>query len=86
MAASIENRGEMERNEVLDTVAAACWRLAARRAWLWSGRVALSWILVVLALVLARAVIPITLPYALLCGLGLAAGVLTFLLLWKSVV
>lgn len=74
----------MERNEVLDTVAAACWRLAARRAWLWSGRVALSWILVVLALVLARAVIPITLPYALLCGLGLAAGVLTFLLLFAT--
>ncbi|MDQ7840072.1 MAG: hypothetical protein RDU83_03475 [bacterium] len=82
MAASIENRGEMERNEVLYTVEGACRRLAARRAWLWSGWVALSWILVVLALVLARAVIPITLPYALLCGLGLAAGVLTFLLLF----
>lgn len=74
----------MERTEVLDAVAGACWRLAAHRAWLWSGRVALSWILAVLTLVLARAVIPITLPYALLCGLGLAAGVLTFLLLFAT--
>lgn len=72
----------MERTEVLDAVAGACRRLAAHRAWLWSGRVALSWILAVLTLVLARAVIPITLPYALLCGMGLAAGVLTFLLLF----
>ncbi|MDI6771007.1 MAG: hypothetical protein QME77_00270 [bacterium] len=84
MAASIENRGGMERNEVLDTVAGACWRLAARRAWLWSGRASLSWILAVLALVLARTVIPFTLPYNLLCGLGLAVGVFTFLLLFAA--
>lgn len=82
MASSIENRGGLERDEVLEAVAAACRRLRACRAWMWSGRVALSWILVVLALVLARTVVPITLPYALLCMLGLAAGLLTFLLLF----
>lgn len=84
MAASTENRSVLERDEILENVAVARRRLAARRAWLWSGRLALSWGFVVLALVLARAVIPIAVPYALLCGLGLAAGALTFLLLFAT--
>ncbi len=81
MATSIRTADSLGREEISAAVGAARRRLAARRAWHWSGRAALAWILAVLVLTLARAVVPISVPYALLCGLGLGAGALAFLLL-----
>lgn len=68
----------MDREVLLQVVEDARRRLAARKAWHWAGRVAAVASAVVALLVLARAIIPLELPYPLLIVAGLALGVVTF--------
>ncbi len=70
----------MEREILLQIVEQARRRLAARRAWWWGGRVALAITGAALLLVLARTVVPLDIPYALITVAGLSAGVLAALI------
>ncbi len=65
---------------MLEVIEQARRRLAARRAWRWGGRVALAIVGASLLLVLARTIVPLDLPYALLAIGGLAAGALVTLI------
>jgi hypothetical protein len=68
----------MDRDLLLQIVEHARRRLAARRAWRWAGRAAFAASALVFLLVLARAVVPIALPYPWLAAGAAAAGLLTF--------
>jgi hypothetical protein len=66
----------VEREVLLQVVEDARRRLAARRAWWWGGRVAFAGTAVALVLVMARAVVPISMPYLWMTAAALAAGLL----------
>jgi hypothetical protein len=66
----------MDRELLLQVIESARRRLTARRAWWWGGRVAFGWAVLLLVLVLARAVLPVELPYAELAAAGMAIGLL----------
>ncbi len=71
----------MEREVILEIVEQARRRIGARRAWLWGGRAVLAWSALVLLLVLARLIIPVTLPFLPLPIAGLAAGIIAVVIL-----
>jgi hypothetical protein len=66
----------MDRDLLLQVIEGARRRLTARRAWWWGGRIALGWSALLLVLVIARAVVPIELPYAVMAGAGMVIGLL----------
>jgi hypothetical protein len=66
----------MERELLLQVVEDARRRLASRHAWWWGGRVALGWGGCVLLLVLARAIVPLEIPYVTVAVAGFAASLM----------
>jgi hypothetical protein len=64
----------VDREILLESIERVRRRLAAREAWRWGGRVALVWSGALMLLVLARAIVPISLPYGVLALAGLLAG------------
>jgi hypothetical protein len=66
----------MEPEVVLEVVERGRGRLARRRAWRWGGLAMLAWAGAMLALLIARLVVPITLPLEWLVAGGVAAVVI----------
>ncbi len=67
----------MDHEVLLQTVERVRRRLAARKAWRWGSRVALVWSGALMLLVLARAIVPLSLPYDILAVAGLLVGLAT---------
>jgi hypothetical protein len=65
----------MDYEPLLRIVEGARRRLVTRRAWWWGGRVAAVLAAVVLALVGARTILPVEMPYGVMAAAAIAAGV-----------